>query len=81
LRTHSDVLDRLICPSKLQMLELCFTSYVYVLWTIHMKRISAECCIRTAQTSSVVCYCVLSGHNRLGFPPTSCIFFLLLYCN
>jgi len=32
-----------------------------------MKHISAECYIRTTQTSSVVCYCVQSGHNRLVF--------------
>lgn len=62
LRTHSDVLDRFIGPSKLQMLELCFTWYVYVLWTIYVKDVSAVCCIRTAQRSSVVCYCVQSGH-------------------
>jgi len=55
LRSHSEVRDRFIGPSKLQMLELCFTWYVYVLWTIYKKHISAECYIKTAQTSSVVC--------------------------
>lgn len=80
LRTHSNVLDRLIGPSKLQMFELCFTLYVYVLWTIYMKHISAECCIRTVQTSSVVRYSVQSGHNRLVFFSffTRCIFILVV---
>jgi hypothetical protein len=67
LRTHSDILDRLIGPSTLQMLELCFTLYVYGLWTIYMKHISADCCIRIAQISWVICYCVQSGHNRFFF--------------
>ena len=64
LRTHSDVLDSFIGPCKLQMLELCCTQYVYVLWTIYMKYNSAECCISTGQTTSVLCCCVQSGYTH-----------------
>ena len=65
MRTHSDVLDRLIGPSKLQRLELCFTLYVYVLWTIYMKTLVLN--VVSGLPKQVHLYVTVSNQDTVGW--------------